>query len=102
MPDREKVIKGLECCVKTTIEESKCADNCPYKSQCWDGTMFLDILQDALELLKAQEPVKPFVTGNGHTFEEAETWWYVCGNCNEPIDPNDQYCRHCGRAVKWE
>ena len=54
MPDREKVIKGLECCVKTI--GCKCADNCPYKSQCWDGTMFLDMLRDALELLKAQEP----------------------------------------------
>ena len=62
----------------------------------------VNVMRDALELLKAQEPVKPLVTGNGHTFAEAETWWYECGNCNDPIDPNDQYCRHCGRAVKWD
>ena len=64
--------------------------------------MLEERLEETISLLKEQEPVKPFVTGNGHTFEEAETWWYECGNCNEPIDPNDQYCRHCGKAVKWE
>ena len=55
MADREKVIKGLECCVKT-IEDCECTDNCPYESQCWDGTMYLGMMLDALELLKAQEP----------------------------------------------
>jgi hypothetical protein len=95
MTDREKVIKGLKFC--SEIKE-KC-DDCPYSGvlRC-----MMVLKRDALELLKAQESVKPFVTGNGHTLEEAETWWYECGNCNEPIDPNDQYCRHCGRAVKWD
>lgn len=57
---------------------------------------------DALNLLKEQEAVEPYVAGNGKSFETAETWWYECGNCNKPIDPNDKFCRHCGKAVKWE
>ena len=55
MTDREKVIKGLECCVRT-IDDCECADNCPYETQCWEGTMYLDLMRDALALLKAQEP----------------------------------------------
>lgn len=62
-----------------------------------DKPMMLD---DALELLKAQEPVKPTVRYmeeyDGHGSD-----WYVCGACEMPIFPADKYCRHCGRAVKW-
>lgn len=54
MAEREKVMKGLECCVKT-VEYCECPDNCPYKSQCRDGAIYLDLMWDALELLKAQE-----------------------------------------------
>lgn len=25
-----------------------------------------------------------------------------CGACQEPIDCFDAYCKHCGRAVKWD
>ena len=58
MEKRERVMKGLESCIKA-IEDCECTDNCPYESQCWygtDGTMYLDLMRDALELLKAQEP----------------------------------------------
>ena len=58
--------------------------------------------QQAMSEMKAQEPVKPYVSGDGKDFENASTWWYACGNCNKPIDPNDKYCRYCGRKVKWD
>ena len=58
------------------------------------------IIRKTVALLK-QEAVEPYITGNGESFETAETWWYECGNCNKPIDPNDKFCRHCGKAVKW-
>lgn len=98
MSDLEKVIRGLECCLH--VKDCNCGD-CPYDDidlRCKSENLYNDVM----ELLKAQEPVNPFVTGNGQTFEEAETWWYACGNCNKPIDPNDQYCRHCGRELKWD
>lgn len=91
MADREKVIKGLECCLAVT----KCRQ-CPYYSgnDPWCGITTL--LEDALELLKAQEPVVPKKAGDGLTH------WNACGACGGAIDPGDNYCRHCGRAVSWD
>jgi hypothetical protein len=53
MPDREKVIKGLEYCE----EYFNCCDKCPY----WNGGTHCaaDLAHDALALLKEQEHVKP-------------------------------------------
>lgn len=53
MADREKVIKGLECCMSEKI----CASQCPYKGQCDDGGYYYSrAIEEALSLLKAQEP----------------------------------------------
>ena len=55
MPDREKVIKGLECCTAFDGKGFPLCEECPYEDE---GTCpELDVLhKDALELLKAQEP----------------------------------------------
>lgn len=52
MVDREKVIKGLECCA-----EAKC-EVCPYEEQCFGEEICVcsPMAKDMLELLKAQEP----------------------------------------------
>ena len=52
MYDREKVIRGLECCLTAT----KCGA-CPYNpgNDLWCGKIN-QLLEDALALLKAQEP----------------------------------------------
>lgn len=56
MTDREKVIKGLECCIRHGENaEVGCGrkDECPYEQnglKCW-----LDLNRDALALLKEQE-----------------------------------------------
>ena len=47
----EKVIKGLECCVKRNPEDNPRCGECPY-----DGACLNRLKHDALELLKAQEP----------------------------------------------
>ena len=54
MPDREKVIKGLECC-NTRSEEAGC-EYCPYFSGLLSVRCVFELQRDALELLKAQEP----------------------------------------------
>ena len=52
MPDREKVIKGLECCIDPL--KARCPE-CPYYP-CYDeDTSSEKLLADALALLKAQE-----------------------------------------------
>ena len=75
MMDREKVIKGLEMCIRHGENPSvRCGqkDECPYEQNglpCW-----IDLSRDAIALLKEQE---------------AETEW----------------CERCGRVrlkSKWE
>lgn len=105
MPDREKVIKGLECCMSGQPDGLGCSRvPCPY-NQFEDCEGILH--RDALALLKAQEPVKPIFDYDGN-----DVW--RCGNCHCNIfhpsrtdaDENEKnyrrFCFHCGRAVKWE
>ena len=50
----ERVIKGLECCAREDIGD---CDNCPYESI--NGPHCdIEMMRDALALLKAQEPTK--------------------------------------------
>lgn len=56
MADVEKVIKGIECCLRR--DELNCIENCPYYTVeghnahgCW-----IPLNRDALALLKAQQP----------------------------------------------
>ena len=58
MPDRERVIRGLEVCLAAdlTKDENPCAP-CPYF---FDGMCQNTMKKDALVLLKEQEPVKPY------------------------------------------
>ena len=51
MTDREKVIKGLECCIIRHPDDKARCDECPYESACCNRLKI-----DALALLKAQEP----------------------------------------------
>ena len=50
MTDREKVIKGLECCIIRHPDDKARCDECPYESACCNR-----LKNDALALLKGQE-----------------------------------------------
>lgn len=94
MIDREKVIKGLECCIKYPNEYGDCtSNNCPYglHVECHK-----ELIQDALALLKAQEPVEPIQDMVG------DALFWVCGKCGHDIRSADWYCANCGKKVKWE
>jgi len=95
----EKVIKGLECCSSCTC------GGCPYTVKDDPTATCMNLLsRDALELLKAQEPVKPVV--------DIDT--LKCGNCGHTLEHqallgdnvlfHEQYncCPDCGRKVKWD
>lgn len=92
MPDREKVIKGLEHC-----SEDGC-EGCPYEPDCMMADGF-ELARDALELLKEQEPKQVVMTTNSYG-----TKFYHCPRCNHDIYayPRQMYCSQCGQAVKWE
>jgi len=73
MVDREKVIRGLEICIRVQDNE-KCPDECPYRKDICYGTVGL--MADALSLLKAQEPDKSkYEYHIGHT----DCLWYISG-----------------------
>ena len=97
MPDREKVTQCLETCV------SGCKEGCPYeyKNFIYRVGCKVDLMRDALALLKEQEAVEPKKENDGN-HEPCTSWWYVCGDCGRYIDPHDKFCRHCGREVDWD
>ena len=120
MPDREKVIEGLECCA---VKQD--CNGCPYSRfnpMCQD-----DMNKDALALLKEQE-AKMQGADSGMceicSFYEramsvkphynARTNWYECGacyysmtsgmHCRSELIPATKvrYCANCGFPVNWE
>jgi hypothetical protein len=93
MPEREKVINGLEREVARTDLE-------------WLDYVEVELLQDALTLLKAQEPIAPVKVNRYMEIDENGDWFtpetYDCGNCGVELHGKANYCHLCGRAVKWE
>ena len=106
MTDLKKVIRGLECCTAMIKRCCPCPTECPYYEKCMAeiSHLFFDVMHDALELLKAQEPVKAVADGEDS---------YMCNNCGTVIgwvewesggieEVKYKFCPECGRAVKWE
>lgn len=110
MPDREKVIRGLECCMKWTGEPNTatchCSD-CSYTNMDILGERCLiDLINDALDLLNEQEEQKFLVDSDGKITplpvivrckdcDNKECWGragdVVCGIDGTPHRP-DWYC----------
>ena len=92
MPDREKVIKGLECCAAMSGDECR---ECPYGHECRDTDLpygMPHLAADALALLKEQEAVEPVKT---------QMAWF-CGACQKRLNRTWKFCGFCGREVKWD
>lgn len=80
MADREKVLKGLECCCSMTGDACR---QCPYDEECAEmiGSGSAHLCSDALELLK-DEPLPVLNVGKyGIYFGD---------------------CPHCGKKVDWK
>ena len=100
MVDVEKVIKGLETCLKPGLNH--CTSECPYFYKDEYRYECDRMKKDAIELLKEQEAIKPI-------YNEQKYGSHLphCGNC-EKVLPNDvvygkvNFCHYCGKAVKWD
>lgn len=96
MTDREKVIKGLECCLGSNDCDVESKEDCPYKGMCLCAmTLYFDVLA----LLKKQEAKRPVVR------EKNGYWDHVCPTCgshDEELFREWNYCPFCGQEVKWE
>ena len=98
MPDREKIIRGLERCLVcntsaiTSAEGEKAYRDCEYTVALYCRQDKL--LRDALALLKqeAVKPVRDKVVGR--------IW--LCGNCGVLITESMNYCPKCGKRIEWE
>lgn len=99
MQTREQVIEGLN-----DIHAVACGLG---DDQCYLNSIGIKQLQtlinDATELLRAQEPIAPNHVEDGN-YENSGivNHWFMCGKCGSCVDPGDKYCRECGKAVKWE
>lgn len=96
MSDRKNLISDFEYAVRKADAEG------------WD---FVDLTTEdgfeILDMLKAQEPVKPHLDYDGF-----DVW--QCGACGtmlshhveddseEEMKDYVRYCKHCGKAVKWD
>lgn len=97
MPNREKVMRGLENCG----DPNQMCEECPY----FEHRSCSDLLCcDALALLKEQEQKYVPSIGGAREFGTVSSHWYKCGypECGFPIDRGDIYCRHCGKPIGWE
>lgn len=88
MPDREKVIKGLENCLHY---KGHCLD-CPYNSPNCQN----DVLNDALALLQEQkaEPLS-------HMTDDSDLY-FTCGKCGHIIwSESYKFCPMCATQIAW-
>lgn len=94
MIDREKVIKGLECCILHNPDDHARCMQCPYESNCVNR-----LKMDALELLKEQEAVEPILKRKGKSKMYND---YVCPVCDNEVVYEQCYCSECGKPFLWE
>lgn len=100
MADREKAIKGLQCCKSPNDHE-----HCPYNTGVHYNVCTYRLLSDALELLKEQEPIllenqhKPY----GISTNANSPWISRCPRCGKKVEGKQtRFCKYCGQGVKWD
>lgn len=102
MIDREKVIKGLECCIES--DDEACPKECPFYKECLtDDRPFFPAIHAALELLKEQEPEKVF-HAKERSINESYGKTGFCPRCNQLVvwGVNRRYCGFCGKGLIWD
>jgi len=57
-----------------------------------------DVQCNGCELKETQEPIKASIKDS----DGGTTHWYVCGYCHASIQPGDNFCHDCGKAVAWD
>lgn len=99
MPDREKVIKGLECCDGFCDWET----GCPYYDELEPFDCEKQLREDALALLKAQEPVVHgrWIDENLDDSLDPRMRCSICTGVESPL-LKWRYCPNCGAKMDGE
>jgi hypothetical protein len=87
----EELIRKLEEAAEKNIETAKAIREHEMSFMFWKTA---DLMKKAAEALRRNIPQEMELEGGG------STWWHVCPECHGTIDSQDQFCRHCGQAVK--
>ena len=107
MPDREKVTEALELCAIRKPGEYDC-HKCPYETRIDGDGCEVNVMLDAVNLLKWQKPLTPIMTA------DCRGIIYNCGACGaliatvtDTVSANYvrksiRFCQRCGKAVKWD
>ena len=102
MINRKNVIKGLQ--IERECVSRDCDRDCGKCDLVQDRDWLLSVYDDAITLLKEQEPVESML--------DVDEW--RCGNCSHKLEhqvmlgdnalfhEQYNYCPDCGRKVKWE
>lgn len=91
MPDREKVINGLEWILNDIKENGH-----------YQVDNYEDEIREALVLLKEQEPVKFKVIRQDKSYPFWDSVCTGCGYKTSTVNIHWKYCPVCGRKVKWD
>ena len=99
MPDREKVIKGLQ--IERECVARDCGRDCRKCDLAQEWEWLLSVYDDALALLKEQEAKKPI-----YNAEKYGDYLPHCSSCEKVLPNSSQYgrakfCYNCGQMVKW-
>lgn len=126
--DREKVIKGLECCTSFDSVDQTCMA-CPFENDCVGKQRNTQLLHDALALLKEQEDLGTELTYAIESIRrlqkdkdklclEVSEWKHKfhdrpLKDAVEPFhrcigkdfslieDSHFDYCPYCGKPITW-
>lgn len=100
--NREKIIKGLECC---EYKNKLHCDQCPYDYNGRGNERYectAELSADALVLLKEQESKQVLSLADS----VGEMTVGYCPSCGKGIANKlsipTKFCRYCGQEVKWE
>ena len=88
MPDRDKVISHFQDAIEASGKGNR-----------WRFVR-VDIIEDAIELLKEQEPKVVKIKKNAYNHE-----FYYCPRCDRGFEDffrKPMFCDKCGQAVKWD
>ena len=103
MLDQEKVIQALEICANRKPGEYTC-DKCTYETRVDGNGCEVNLMLDAIGLLKEQEANEQ---KTGHwIFESAycEAWSHTCSECGKRMttayNTYANYCWNCGTKMK--
>ena len=117
--DKEKAVKGLECCVLSDPDDHRRCGECPYNPHaisnepCANGLKLNALAlirqqQERIAELEAGQKQEPALLENqhkpyGHFINANSPWISRCPKCGKKVEGKQtRYCKYCGQAVKWE